>query len=186
MKIKSRENTAAILAAFCIGGLSFVSPALAQIQPGSMYRANVQSMRGGSATACFAFQENNVLEVTVVPLQKMLATETTNGTDPVTDCPPCRASTQRGSWTQSTATSSSGTPMTLFQALLTGNSDADATASNTYLGTMHAEGADLIVGLIESETLLHGTQVSPFTGVLDSDCLEKMMEATSKSEPSSY
>lgn len=186
MKVKSNENVALTLAAFCICGLSFVSSASAQIQPGSMYTAKVQSMRGGTATACFAFQENNVLEVTVVPMQKMLATETTNGTDPVTDCPRCMASGQSGSWTQSTATSSSGTPMIFFEALLTGYSDTGATASNTYLGTTMPDAESPIAGLIESKTLLRGTQVSPFTGVLDSDCLEKMMEATSKSEPSSY
>lgn len=162
MQIKSSAVLASL--ALCLVASSDVAPAAAQITqitPG-LYTTRVVSRQSGFTLACFDFKEDRTLDVTVIPLEKIRGGE----------CPRCMTVTQSGDW--SPVETPSGTATPLFQGLITGASDADASPSNTYLGTtyMGPEGRSLLVGFIASTTPQFGTQVSQFSGFSDPNCLD--------------
>lgn len=162
MQIKSSVVLGAL--ALWLFAVSDVAPATAQvtqITPG-LYTTRVVSRQEGFTLACFDFKEDRTLEVTVIPLEKLRGIE----------CPPCMARSQSGSWSPIETPSETVTPF--FQGLITGGSEADASASNTYLGTtyMGPEGRSILAGFIASTTPQFGTQVSQFSGFSDPNCLD--------------
>lgn len=162
MQIKSSAVLASL--ALCLVASSDVAPAAAEfalVTPG-VYTTRVISGQDGFTLACFDFKEDRTLEVTVIPLEKLRGIE----------CPPCMRATQSGTWSQVVTPTETATP--LFQGLITGRSEADASASNTYLGTTYvgSEGRSLLAGFIASTTPQSRTQISQFSGFFDPNCLD--------------